>query len=333
MRFPPTRPVVLAAFVLCATVSFAGAKTIIYSNSLTDSNALINFDYIDNTFGTTNTPNGGFVVNSSGLSWTNNTNGGSYGTYIYTDQSLPASNSWVATVRVHLTNFAFVSTNSPPWIYGGLVLVQFDGSTNITNSVVYAQNKGIVNAKFVRTDWDTNNDGTPDLLVNLFDAKLSASSFGIDAENLIAPVPERFIANQVTDLWLRLSYEAPVTRLTYSYSTNGTDYSDGVSLNLSERWGITETNEFLIGVTAENSKYEAEQVIYPITTGQLYLRDFSIESTPLTSVVWLEGSSNLSNWTNIPLVPSNMNSKGEIIIGEPANTNNQFYRMGIDVLP
>lgn len=307
----------------CLCLQSVSAQTN-YTNPLTNSNSLgsSSFLYLSDTNA------GALKIDPNGLSFTNATNKPFFASYFYL-QPLPASNSWTAKVRVHISNFLFSSGGNGAWIWGGLTLFKYTNSANTNDIINYATSQGNIAAKFVRTE-DLNN-----ALTNLFVSKFESLPFNVSGEDLMAPSPTNSV---VTDLWVSLTFESLSKRITYSYSRDGTNYWKGPSWNLGERWGITDSNSFVVGLTAENADLkDPNQSIYAVKAGELYLRDFSVVFTPSSSsrVLSLEGTTNLSSpWTAIPLSSDHIDGSGNLNIGASASTNtNNFYRMRIRVQP
>lgn len=297
-----------------------------YTNPLTNQTTLSNFyKFID-----TNHPTAGDlrVDPSIGLTFTNSGEP-FHSSYVYS-QPIPASNSWTAKVRVHNSQkSAFFPNGNGAWIWAGLALFKFNTNiADINEAILDAQSQGNVAAKFVQTEF------APNVLTNVFVSKFESWPFVVSAEDFMGPHPDNVA---VTDLWVSLTFDAFSKKLTYGFSRDGTNYSQGPSWNLAQRWGINDSNNFVIGIVAENADLnDASQVVYNVKPGELYLRDFSIASALSSGarILTLEGSTNLlsTNWSNIPLSTDRLDASGNINIGASASTNN-FYRMRIRVQP
>jgi len=314
----------LVASLTCAISTSLLAQTN-YTNPLTNP-ASLSGDFLRVDFFPTNM--GSLSAQSNGLVLTTGPNE-FFESYVYTNQILSASNSWAVSVRVRLGTFS--NGTNDAWIYGGLLLAKYNNSlTNKGEFIAYAEEQGFLNAKFVRTQF-TNNT-----LTNIFVSKFESRPFGIFGEDYMTTQPSGEL--QSTNLWVRMSYAASTKILSYAFSQDGTNFSAGPSWNLADRWNVSTTNQFVVGVIAENAPVPGpSQTFYSVKPGDLSLRDFTVVSTSVPRsgdiVLQLQSRTNLSlNWSNVAFTSEMIDNNGRLNLG-PTVLSNNFYRKLLWIAP
>jgi hypothetical protein len=240
----------------------------------------------------------------------------SFGAAYLLKNSVSAANSWTATVKVHVSDFATSQTN--PWYYAGLYVVT--GSNGIPSLDKYLA------TKLVRSD----RGGLTNSLV----VKSLIKDRGLQEEFYLerATLP----STTVTDLYLRVSYDALTRTLTSKFSTTGEAYSTGTVWNLGELWGLTPTNSLWIALAAENTPTPTSNpppAIYNVQLGDIYMRDFRLSRDAIAqagqTLLGLEKSTNgMAQWFRVPVTPDMITSDGWLNQGTP-NSASGFFRMQI----
>jgi hypothetical protein len=314
MKLPKLK--LVALIISCVSPMAVSAQTN-YTNALTNPASLnSDFLFIEDT-----NQEGNFIPQSSGLEFTTGANP-FFASYVYTNQILSASNSWAVSVQVGLGTL--LNGTNDAWIFGGLSLFKYNSSlTNVSELIAYAQEQGILNAKFVRTQ-TTNNS-----LTNIFVSKFEARPFGIYGEDYMATQPPG--VSESTNLWVRMSYAAPSKTLSYAFSRDGINFSAGPSWNLADRWSVSDSSQFAVGVSAENASIEQpNQVFYSVPIGQLSLRNFAVSFTSVPRsgdiILQLQSRTNLSlSWSNLAVTSEMIDGGGRMNLG-PTVLSNSFYR-------
>ncbi len=229
--------------------------------------------------------------------------------------SVSAANSWTATVKVHVSSFATSQTN--PWYYAGLFVVQdSNGAASLDRQLA---------TKLVRSD----RGGLANSLVvkNLITGQLEEEFY-----------LERTTTNStiITDLYLRVSYDALTRTLTSKFSTTGETYSSGTVWNLGELWGLVPTNSFWIALAAGNTPTPTSNpppAVYDVELGDIYLSNFSLSRDAIAlagqTLLGLEQSTNgMAQWFRVPVTPDMITSDGWLNQGTP-NSASAFFQMRI----
>lgn len=229
--------------------------------------------------------------------------------------SVSTANSWSATVKVHVSSFATSQTN--PWYYAGLFVVT--GSNGILSEdkqlatmLVRSDQVGLANSLVVK---------------NLIKDQLQEEFY-----------LERTTTNGIvlTDLYLKVSYDALTRTLSSKFSTTGETYSSGTVWNLGELWGLTTNNSFWIALVAGNTPTPTDNpppAVYNVQQGDIYLRDFRLSRDAIAqtgqTLLGLEKSTNgMAQWFRVPVTPDMITSDGWLNQGKP-NSASGFFRMRI----
>ena len=307
-------PIWISLLTCCVlpTVESRAASSNIALNALTNQSEVNSvFDYIPLS---ADSSCGSFAAATNGINLQTFTTNSFEAAYLLKN-SVSATNSWTATVKVHVSSFATSQTN--PWYSAGLyILTGSDGTASLdkylATMLVRSDRQGLANSLVVK---------------NLIAGQLQEEFY-----------LERTTTNSITitDLYLRVSYDALTKTLTSRFSTNGETYSTGTVWNLGELWGLTHTNSFWIALAAGNTPTPTGNpppAVYNVQLGDIYLRDFRLSRDAIAqagqTLLGLEKSTNgMAQWFRVPVTPDMITSDGWLNQGTP-NSASGFFRMRI----
>jgi len=301
----------LTCCVLPTDASHAASANIALNALTNQSEVNSMFDYYPSS---ANSSWGTFAAATNGINLRTFTTNSFEGAYLLKN-SVTASNSWTATVKVHVSSFATSQTN--PWYSAGLYV--FTGSNGavsldkqLATKLVRSDRGGLANSPVVK---------------NLIAGQLEEEFY-----------LERTTSNgtTITDLYLRVSYDALTRTLTSKFSTTGETYSTGTVWNLGELWGLTSTNSFWIALAAGNTPTPTTNpppAIYNVQQGDIYLRDFRLSRDAIAlagqTLLGLEKSTNgMAQWFPMSITPDMITSDGWLNQGTPTSASG-FFRMRI----
>jgi hypothetical protein len=245
---------VLQLSALVAPTQNVGAA-VAYTNSLTNaSNVVSDFlsyttvdsDYINN-------PDGGWFVvdNNYGLELLSTLPNYVEGLATY-NSPLQASKDWTITIQSHIS--AFTNNQTNPYYSAGLCLIKTS-----TNGLEYPNR---LELNLCRT-----GIGGTSLKNRIVSSMFINNGEAVSVAN-----------NNLTDVYLRLKYDALTRRVGSYYSTNGSNFTLIGINNLGIEWRIRNTDELTLGLAANDQPDGRVIPNYSVFPGQMYLKNLTISS-------------------------------------------------------
>ena len=191
---------------------------------------------------------------------------------IYKNTYFPASQDWSVTIKSHISAFSNAQLN--PWYNSGLSLVK------VFNTPVESY-PNRVNLLFTRRDLSDENQNGGNMTNTIEDGLYIG---GNENPNTVINL------GSLENISLKYEYTAQNRTVSLFYATVANNYNLLSTHNLNTAWGLTDSDSFVLALTAANQPWQTPAT-ESVISGQIYLSDLNVNVVPEPSTLYLIGLS------------------------------------------